>query len=77
MAVAFEPAAYALDYLRREAGDEEGDRTVDDFVLGVAEMLLGPGVDLDDMPVRIGYHDGVVHSRQELAEERLAVFGHE
>ena len=77
MAVLVEPAADALDYLRREAWDVDGDRTVYHLVLRVAEVLLGTRIDLDDMAVRIRNHHGVVHSGQELAEKRLAVFWNE
>ena len=63
----------ALDDFRAEAGDEERNRLVDHIFLVVAEMLLRAGVDLDDVAVGVGDHHGIVHSRQKLAEKRLAV----
>ena len=69
--------ADAFDDFLLEPRDEERDRLVERLVGLVAEILDRARIDLENVAVRIGDHHRVIHARQELAEERLAVLGNE
>ena len=77
MAIALKPLPDAEDDVLLEPRNEHGHVLVDDLVAFAPEVLHCARIDLKDVPVRIGYDDGVIHTRQELAEERSAVFWYE
>ena len=75
--IIFQALADTLHDFRRKTRNIERYRLVEDLFLRVAKMLFRTRIHLEDVPVRIRNHHGIVHSRQKLAEQRFAIFRNE